>query len=104
MKGIAQDVNLLRLVSSAAALLHMLASPMRPPTDFRFVYAQHPRSLPRRSVILQMYIVYNFDTLPLQVIEALQGVDVIMGQLMNGLKQLNLHKCVNILLVADHGK
>ncbi|XP_033848716.1 venom phosphodiesterase [Acipenser ruthenus] len=37
------------------------------------------------------------------VIEALQGVDVIMGQLMNGLKQLNLHKCVNILLVADHG-
>ncbi|RXM33456.1 Ectonucleotide pyrophosphatase/phosphodiesterase family member 3 [Acipenser ruthenus] len=36
------------------------------------------------------------------VIEALQGVDVIMGQLMNGLKQLNLHKCVNILLVADH--
>uniref|UniRef100_A0A672YYH5 Ectonucleotide pyrophosphatase/phosphodiesterase 1 n=1 Tax=Sphaeramia orbicularis TaxID=375764 RepID=A0A672YYH5_9TELE len=39
----------------------------------------------------------------LQLIEALQGVDRIMAQLMNGLKQLRLHRCVNVIIVADHG-
>uniref|UniRef100_A0A8C4NBV0 Ectonucleotide pyrophosphatase/phosphodiesterase 3 n=1 Tax=Eptatretus burgeri TaxID=7764 RepID=A0A8C4NBV0_EPTBU len=38
-----------------------------------------------------------------QVIEALQLVDKIVGQLMDGLKQRNLQKCVNIIVVADHG-
>ncbi|XP_076610713.1 venom phosphodiesterase 1 [Chaetodon auriga] len=37
------------------------------------------------------------------VIEALQRVDKIIGQLMNGLKQLGLHRCVNIIILADHG-
>uniref|UniRef100_A0A9J8CPV8 SMB domain-containing protein n=1 Tax=Cyprinus carpio carpio TaxID=630221 RepID=A0A9J8CPV8_CYPCA len=37
------------------------------------------------------------------LILALQGVDRVIGQLMNGLKQLNLHQCVNIIIVADHG-
>uniref|UniRef100_A0A8C6WR05 Ectonucleotide pyrophosphatase/phosphodiesterase family member 3 n=1 Tax=Neogobius melanostomus TaxID=47308 RepID=A0A8C6WR05_9GOBI len=37
------------------------------------------------------------------LIEALQGVDLILGQLMNGLQQLRLHRCVNIIIVADHG-
>lgn len=37
------------------------------------------------------------------VIEALQGVDKIMGQLLNGLQQLGLHRCLNIIIVADHG-
>lgn len=26
-----------------------------------------------------------------------------MGQLMNGLKQIDLHRCLNIIVVADHG-
>lgn len=39
-----------------------------------------------------------------QLIEAIQGVDKIMGQLMDGLKMLNLTKCINIIVVADHGK
>ena len=38
-----------------------------------------------------------------QLIEAIQGVDKIIGQLMNGLKQIGLHRCVNIIIVADHG-
>uniref|UniRef100_UPI00358F7477 ectonucleotide pyrophosphatase/phosphodiesterase family member 3-like isoform X2 n=1 Tax=Myxine glutinosa TaxID=7769 RepID=UPI00358F7477 len=38
-----------------------------------------------------------------QVIEALQLVDQMIGQLMDGLKQRNLHKCVNVIVVADHG-
>ncbi|KAM3596265.1 uncharacterized protein V6R79_011332 [Siganus canaliculatus] len=37
------------------------------------------------------------------VVEALQGVNKIMSQLMNGLKQLDLHRCVNVIVVADHG-
>lgn len=40
---------------------------------------------------------------PPQLKEALVGVDRIMGQLMNGLKQINLHRCVNIIILADHG-
>lgn len=31
-------------------------------------------------------------------------MDNIIGQLMNGLKQMNLHRCVNIIIVGDHGK
>ncbi|XP_023187099.1 ectonucleotide pyrophosphatase/phosphodiesterase family member 2-like [Xiphophorus maculatus] len=31
------------------------------------------------------------------------AVDRIVGQLMDGLKQMNLHRCVNIILVGDHG-
>ncbi|MEQ2204602.1 hypothetical protein XENOCAPTIV_015737, partial [Xenoophorus captivus] len=37
------------------------------------------------------------------IISAIQGVDKIMGQLMNGLKQIDLHRCLNIIVVADHG-
>lgn len=33
----------------------------------------------------------------------MQGVDRIMGHLMNGLKQINLHRCLNIIVLADHG-
>ncbi|XP_029450264.1 ectonucleotide pyrophosphatase/phosphodiesterase family member 1 [Rhinatrema bivittatum] len=37
------------------------------------------------------------------VIKALQRVDGIVGMLMDGLKQMNLHKCLNIILLSDHG-
>uniref|UniRef100_A0A672FTD4 SMB domain-containing protein n=1 Tax=Salarias fasciatus TaxID=181472 RepID=A0A672FTD4_SALFA len=30
-------------------------------------------------------------------------IDNIIGHLMNGLKQQNLHRCVNVLIVGDHG-
>ncbi|XP_028985632.1 ectonucleotide pyrophosphatase/phosphodiesterase family member 2 isoform X3 [Betta splendens] len=33
----------------------------------------------------------------------LKMIDRIVGQLMNGLKQMKLHRCVNIILVGDHG-
>ncbi|XP_038130790.1 ectonucleotide pyrophosphatase/phosphodiesterase family member 2 isoform X1 [Cyprinodon tularosa] len=33
----------------------------------------------------------------------LRMVDRIVGQLMDGLKQMKLHRCVNIILVGDHG-
>ncbi|XP_036948184.1 uncharacterized protein LOC119016472 [Acanthopagrus latus] len=37
------------------------------------------------------------------LVQSIQGVDKIVGQLMNGLKQLGLHRCVNIIILADHG-
>ncbi|XP_036411142.1 ectonucleotide pyrophosphatase/phosphodiesterase family member 2-like [Megalops cyprinoides] len=33
----------------------------------------------------------------------LKEIDKIIGQLMDGLKQMKLHRCVNIILVGDHG-
>lgn len=33
----------------------------------------------------------------------LREIDNIIGQLMNGLKQMNLHRCVNFMLMGDHG-
>lgn len=38
-----------------------------------------------------------------QLNNTLIAVDRIVGQLMDGLKQMNLHRCVNIILVGDHG-
>uniref|UniRef100_A0A673N7L0 Ectonucleotide pyrophosphatase/phosphodiesterase family member 2-like n=1 Tax=Sinocyclocheilus rhinocerous TaxID=307959 RepID=A0A673N7L0_9TELE len=39
----------------------------------------------------------------LQLDSALKDIDKVIGQLMNGLKQMKLHRCVNIILVGDHG-
>uniref|UniRef100_A0A4W5JUK2 Ectonucleotide pyrophosphatase/phosphodiesterase 2 n=1 Tax=Hucho hucho TaxID=62062 RepID=A0A4W5JUK2_9TELE len=33
----------------------------------------------------------------------LKEIDKIVGQLMDGLKQMKLHRCVNIIMVGDHG-
>uniref|UniRef100_A0A671UDW6 Ectonucleotide pyrophosphatase/phosphodiesterase 2 n=1 Tax=Sparus aurata TaxID=8175 RepID=A0A671UDW6_SPAAU len=33
----------------------------------------------------------------------LREIDNIIGQLMNGLKQMNLHRCINVIVVGDHG-
>uniref|UniRef100_A0A3Q1G9G1 Ectonucleotide pyrophosphatase/phosphodiesterase 1 n=1 Tax=Acanthochromis polyacanthus TaxID=80966 RepID=A0A3Q1G9G1_9TELE len=38
-----------------------------------------------------------------QVIQALANVDKIMGMLMDGLTEKDLHRCVNIIIVSDHG-
>lgn len=39
-----------------------------------------------------------------QLDNPLKEMDNIIGQLMNGLKQMNLHRCVNIIIVGDHGR
>uniref|UniRef100_A0A8C6SQD6 Ectonucleotide pyrophosphatase/phosphodiesterase 1 n=1 Tax=Neogobius melanostomus TaxID=47308 RepID=A0A8C6SQD6_9GOBI len=38
-----------------------------------------------------------------QVVEALENVDRILGMFMDGLKERNLHNCVNLIVVSDHG-
>ncbi|OBS58930.1 hypothetical protein A6R68_09945, partial [Neotoma lepida] len=37
------------------------------------------------------------------VIKALQRVDQMVGMLMDGLKYLSLDKCLNLILISDHG-
>ena len=39
-----------------------------------------------------------------QLDNPLREIDNIIGQLMNGLKQMDLHRCVNIIIVGDHGR
>ncbi|XP_019393602.1 PREDICTED: ectonucleotide pyrophosphatase/phosphodiesterase family member 1 [Crocodylus porosus] len=46
---------------------------------------------------------HKFGPVSSEVILALQRVDRIIEMLMDGLKQMNLHKCLNIILVSDHG-
>ncbi|XP_059212245.1 ectonucleotide pyrophosphatase/phosphodiesterase family member 1 [Centropristis striata] len=38
-----------------------------------------------------------------QVVQALERVDKILGMLMDGLTQRDLHHCVNIVIISDHG-
>uniref|UniRef100_A0A3P8WN38 SMB domain-containing protein n=1 Tax=Cynoglossus semilaevis TaxID=244447 RepID=A0A3P8WN38_CYNSE len=46
---------------------------------------------------------HSFGPVSGGLIAALQGVDRVMGQLMDGLRQIGLHRCLNIIVVADHG-
>uniref|UniRef100_A0A8C3JYD1 Ectonucleotide pyrophosphatase/phosphodiesterase 1 n=1 Tax=Calidris pygmaea TaxID=425635 RepID=A0A8C3JYD1_9CHAR len=46
---------------------------------------------------------HKFGPVSSGVIMALQRVDNIVGMLMDGLKQMNLHKCLNIIFISDHG-
>ncbi|NXH20070.1 ENPP1 phosphodiesterase, partial [Bucco capensis] len=46
---------------------------------------------------------HRFGPVSSGVIMALQRVDSIVGMLMDGLKQMNLHKCLNIIFISDHG-
>uniref|UniRef100_A0A673NB10 Ectonucleotide pyrophosphatase/phosphodiesterase family member 1-like n=1 Tax=Sinocyclocheilus rhinocerous TaxID=307959 RepID=A0A673NB10_9TELE len=46
---------------------------------------------------------HRYGPMSSQVIEALLNVDRLIGLLMEGLKQRQLHKCVNLVLVSDHG-
>ncbi|NWX47945.1 ENPP3 phosphodiesterase, partial [Steatornis caripensis] len=46
---------------------------------------------------------HSFGPVSAGVIKALQLADQALGMLMDGLKQRNLHKCVNLIVVADHG-
>lgn len=58
-------------------------------------------------IFLEMWLnlfILPFFTFDLQVILALERVDKVVGLLMDGLKQMNLHNCINIILVSDHGK
>ncbi|KFO86516.1 Ectonucleotide pyrophosphatase/phosphodiesterase family member 3, partial [Buceros rhinoceros silvestris] len=46
---------------------------------------------------------HSFGPVSGGVIKALQVADQTLGMLMDGLKQRNLHNCVNLIVLADHG-
>uniref|UniRef100_A0AAZ3Q4K9 SMB domain-containing protein n=1 Tax=Oncorhynchus tshawytscha TaxID=74940 RepID=A0AAZ3Q4K9_ONCTS len=50
--------------------------------------------LPLSHLSLSVYLSLN---------NPLKEIDKIIGQLMDGLKQMKLHRCVNIIMVGDHG-
>nr|XP_048700491.1 ectonucleotide pyrophosphatase/phosphodiesterase family member 1 isoform X6 [Caretta caretta] len=74
------------------AILHWLQLPKDERPHFYTLYLEEPDSSG-----------HNFGPVSSGVILALQRVDNIVGMLMDGLKQMNLHKCLNIILLSDHG-
>ncbi|XP_072689999.1 ectonucleotide pyrophosphatase/phosphodiesterase family member 3 isoform X3 [Canis lupus baileyi] len=75
-----------------STLLKWLDLPKAERPDFYTIYVEEPDSAGHES-----------GPVSATVIQALQLVDKAFGMLMEGLKQRNLHNCVNIILLADHG-
>ncbi|KAM8998849.1 ectonucleotide pyrophosphatase/phosphodiesterase family member 3 [Sarcophilus harrisii] len=73
-------------------LLHWLDLPKSERPNFYTLYVEEPDSAGHKS-----------GPVSGDVIKALQKVDKAFGMLMEGLKQRNLHNCVNVILLADHG-
>uniref|UniRef100_A0A7M4FVS1 Autotaxin n=1 Tax=Crocodylus porosus TaxID=8502 RepID=A0A7M4FVS1_CROPO len=46
---------------------------------------------------------HRFGPFGSEMTNPLRDIDKIVGQLMDGLKQLRLHRCVNVIFVGDHG-
>uniref|UniRef100_A0A8D0E8I1 Autotaxin n=1 Tax=Salvator merianae TaxID=96440 RepID=A0A8D0E8I1_SALMN len=46
---------------------------------------------------------HRFGPFSSEMLAPLRDIDKMLGYLMDGLKQLNLHRCVNIIFVGDHG-
>ncbi|XP_058527125.1 ectonucleotide pyrophosphatase/phosphodiesterase family member 3 isoform X2 [Ochotona princeps] len=73
-------------------LLEWLDLPKNERPDFYTIYVEQPDTAG-----------HNGGPVSATVIQALQLVDDAFGMLMEGLQQRNLHNCVNIILLADHG-
>ncbi|XP_043117298.1 ectonucleotide pyrophosphatase/phosphodiesterase family member 2-like isoform X3 [Puntigrus tetrazona] len=66
-----------------------------PHSERPYVYAMHSEQLDSYG--------HKLGPHSTELDSALKDIDKVIGQLMNGLKQMNLHRCVNIILVGDHG-
>uniref|UniRef100_A0A8C6R4P5 Ectonucleotide pyrophosphatase/phosphodiesterase family member 3 n=1 Tax=Nannospalax galili TaxID=1026970 RepID=A0A8C6R4P5_NANGA len=73
-------------------LLKWLDLPKAERPNFYTIYMEEPDSAGHKS-----------GPVSAGVIKALQLVDEAFGMLMEGLKQRNLHNCVNLIILADHG-
>ncbi|XP_073431921.1 ectonucleotide pyrophosphatase/phosphodiesterase family member 3 isoform X2 [Dendrobates tinctorius] len=73
-------------------MLQWLDLPKDKRPDFYTLYIEEPDSSG-----------HSFGPVSGGVIKALIRADKTLEMLMNGLKQRNLHNCVNLILVADHG-
>ncbi|KAI4891327.1 hypothetical protein NFI96_013318 [Prochilodus magdalenae] len=84
--------NTVQFEKRASRILEWLSLPDKQRPDFYTLYMDEPDSSGHR-----------FGPNSYQVIEALKKVDKVMGLLMEGLKQKELHNCVNLVLLSDHG-
>ncbi|CAL8314309.1 unnamed protein product [Lota lota] len=75
-----------------STVFEWLALPPGKRPDFYTLYMEEPDSAGHR-----------FGPDSNEVRKALQNVDMVIGSLMEGLKQRGLHRCVNLVLVSDHG-
>ncbi|XP_070589631.1 ectonucleotide pyrophosphatase/phosphodiesterase family member 3 [Erythrolamprus reginae] len=73
-------------------VLNWLDLPKAERPDFLTLYIEEPDTTG-----------HKFGPVSPEVIKTLQTVDRTLGMLMEGLKQRNLHNCVNLILLADHG-
>ncbi|XP_076872829.1 ectonucleotide pyrophosphatase/phosphodiesterase family member 1 [Brachyhypopomus gauderio] len=78
--------------SRVTTIFEWLSLPQKERPDFYTLYMEEPDSSGHR-----------YGPMSGKVIEALINVDRIIGLLMDGLKQRKLHKCVNLVLLSDHG-
>ncbi|XP_026559381.1 ectonucleotide pyrophosphatase/phosphodiesterase family member 2 isoform X2 [Pseudonaja textilis] len=62
----------------------------------RFAPSKRRRKVPRMEHL-------SAESRRNKMLGPLRDIDKILGQLMDGLKQLNLHRCANIIFVGDHG-
>ncbi|XP_071323646.1 ectonucleotide pyrophosphatase/phosphodiesterase family member 1 [Trachinotus anak] len=73
-------------------LFEWLSLPQGERPDFYTLYLDEPDSAGHR-----------YGPGSIQVVQALEKVDRILGRLMDGLTERNLHQCVNLLIISDHG-
>uniref|UniRef100_A0A8C9WTC9 Ectonucleotide pyrophosphatase/phosphodiesterase 1 n=1 Tax=Sander lucioperca TaxID=283035 RepID=A0A8C9WTC9_SANLU len=76
-----------------STLFEWLSLPQGERPDFYTLYLDEPDSSGHR-----------YGPASSQVVQALENVDRILGMLMDGLTQKDLHRCVNIIIISDHGE
>ncbi|XP_038625296.1 ectonucleotide pyrophosphatase/phosphodiesterase family member 3 [Tachyglossus aculeatus] len=74
------------------SILRWLDLPKSERPDFYTLYVEEPDSAGHSSGPVSGNVIKNLEL-----------VDQTLGMLMDGLKQRNLHNCVNIIILADHG-
>ncbi|CAF88235.1 unnamed protein product, partial [Tetraodon nigroviridis] len=57
----------------------------------------------RRPLGAARHFGHRLGPLSSELDNPLRELDNVIGQLMNGLKQMHLHRCVNVIVVGDHG-
>uniref|UniRef100_A0A3B4UHV7 Ectonucleotide pyrophosphatase/phosphodiesterase 2 n=1 Tax=Seriola dumerili TaxID=41447 RepID=A0A3B4UHV7_SERDU len=90
-----QSVQTHRVIPLERRILTILRWLHLPDNERPYVYAVHSEQPDTYG--------HRLGPLSSELDNPLRELDNIIGQLMNGLKQMNLHRCVNVIIVGDHG-
>ncbi|XP_074841730.1 autotaxin isoform X2 [Carettochelys insculpta] len=81
-----------------------LTAPKRPKRKLTSKRRQKRRiASPKKKRRVHRVDQYSAESRRSKMINPLREIDKIVGQLMDGLKQQKLHRCVNVIFVGDHG-